>query len=137
MNKGTKRMLEKSTQALFLLALAIQISGCTAAAILAGGAAGAAGIIWTKGSLQETLNIPIAKAHKATVVALETFELPIQENNKDGLAARMKSRFADGAPLWISIDSVSESSTRISIRAGVFGNESRSRRLLEEIHRHI
>ena len=123
---------------LFLvLGLAIQISGCTGAALLAGGAAGAASVVYVKGKLHEQFSAPLNKVHEATLASLKEFELPVKEDKKDKLTAKVRSQLADGDLVWIDMHSLAESSTRITIRVGIFGDESRSRRLLERIRSHL
>ena len=130
-------MLRKWGRLFLLLGLAIQISGCTGAALLAGGAAGATGVVYVRGKLQEQFSVPLTKVHEATLASLKEFELPIKEDKKDRLAAKVRSQLADGDLVFIDIHSLAESSTRITIRVGIFGDESRSRRLLERIRRRL
>lgn len=122
--------------AILLLAVSTQ-TGCPAAVFLAGGAGGAAGVAWTKGKLQEELKAPLSKVHKATISALKELELPIKEDRKDALTAEIRSQFADGKDVWIDIRSLAEASTRITIRVGLFGDESRSRRVLNAIRHYL
>jgi hypothetical protein len=119
------------------LALAIQVSGCAGAALVAGGAATAGAIVWVKGKLEQELSVPLPTVYSATLAALKQFELPIQEKKKDQLVARVKSQLADGKRVWIDIRSLAESSTKITIRIGMFGDQSKSRRLLEAIRRNL
>lgn len=124
-------------RAALLLVVAIQLAGCPAAVFVAGGAAGAGGVVWVKGKLKEQLDSPLTKVHEATITALKVFELPVEKNVKDKLAAKVESRFADGKQLWIDIRSVTESLTEISIRIGVFGNKTRSERILGKIREYL
>ena len=119
------------------LALATLISGCAGAALLAGGAAGVGAIVWVKGKLEYQSSVPLSKVYTATLAALQEFELPIREEKKDKLVARVESQLADGKRVWIDIRSITESSSKITIRIGMFGDRSRSRRLLEAIRRHL
>ena len=124
-------------RAALLLVIAIQLSGCSAAVLVAGGAAGAGGIVWVKGKLKEQLDSPLTKVHEATITVLKAFELRVEKDMKDKLAAKVESRFADGKRLWIDIRSISESLTEISIRIGVFGNKARSERILRKIREYL
>ena len=120
-----------------IVCLAVQISGCAGAALVAGGAVGAGGMVYVKGKLQEQLNSPLAKVHEATLAALKDFELPVREDKKDLLVAKVRSQLANGDPIWIKLSSLSEESTEITIRVGILGNETRSRRLLGKIRGHL
>ena len=130
-------MFKRWSRLALFLALATQISGCAGAALLAGGAAGVGAIVWVKGKLEQELSVPLPRVYTATLAALKQFELPIQEKKKDMLVARVESQLADGKRVWIDIRSLTESSTKITIRIGMFGDRSRSRRLLEAIRRHL
>ena len=130
-------MFEKWSWAVLLLALSIQISGCPPAAFLAGGAAGAGGVGWVKGEMQEEFSLPLTKVHQAALAALKELELPVKEEKKDKLTSEIKSQFADGKQIWIHIRSLAKSSTKIKIRVGIFGDKSRTQTLLETIHRHL
>ncbi|MBW2107225.1 MAG: DUF3568 family protein [Deltaproteobacteria bacterium] len=127
----------KCTPWIVLAALAGGAFGCAPAAILAGGVAGAAGVVWVKGSLEETLTVPLDRVHQAALDAIKAFELPVQKDRKDKMSAVLAARFADGKHLQVQLVSLAESSTKVSIRVGVFGDEARSRRLLKEIQRRL
>jgi hypothetical protein len=130
-------MFKKWGRLAFVLCLAIQICGCTGAALLAGGAVGAGSVVYVKGRLQEQLNSPLAQVHEAVLAALQDLQLPVKEDKKDLLVAKIRSELANGDPVWISLSSLSEDSTEITIRVGILGNETRSRRLLGKIRGHL
>ncbi|MDY6951496.1 MAG: DUF3568 family protein [Thermodesulfobacteriota bacterium] len=130
-------MLKKWGRLAFLLCLAVHLSGCAGAALVAGGLVGAGGVVYVKGRLQEQLHSPLATVHQATLAALKDFELPVREDKKDMLVAKVRSQLANGDPVWIELLSLSEESTQITIRFGVLGNETRSRRLLGKIRGHL
>ncbi len=130
-------MLKRLGWAVLLFALCVQLSGCPPAIFVAGGAVGAGAMGWVKGKLEEELHVPLSKVHQASLAALEELELPIEEDRKDMLAAAIRSEFADGKRIWIDMHSLSESSTKISIRVGTMGDKTRSKRLLETIHRYL
>ena len=111
------------------------LSGC--AALLVGGAAGAGGAVYVKGKLSEDVNATASQVHDATVSALKELNLPIIEDTHDNLSAKMKSRFADGAEVWIDISSLSTESSQITVRVGVLGDENRSRQILDAVHKHL
>ncbi len=53
------------------------------------------------------------------------------------MTAKIESRFADGKTVWIDIDAITNSSCKMTIRVGTLGDEARSRKILEKIHRHL
>ena len=119
----------------FLFPLLIQASGC--ATLLTGAVAGAGGVVWIKGKLREEVNVSVSKVHEAVLKSLQELELPVKEDKKDKLTAKVKSEFADGKHVWIDIQSLTETSTRITIRVGIWGDEIKSRKLLDTIHHHM
>jgi hypothetical protein len=117
------------------LLLACLCSGCVALAV--GAAGGIAGAVYVMGKLQEELNHPIATVHDATLQGLRDLDLPISEDKADKLAAHVESKLADGTHVWVDLDSVADSRTKLTIRVGVVGDESRSRKILDAIKRHL
>ncbi|MGD0885014.1 MAG: DUF3568 family protein [Thermodesulfovibrionales bacterium] len=115
--------------------LAVQLSGCVA--LVAGGAAGAGTVVYVKGQLNEDLNAPVSKVYDASLAALKELELPIIEDNHDSLSAKIKSKFADGDDVWIQIESVTAESSKITLRVGIMGDENKSRKISNAIHKHL
>ena len=126
-------MLRKIVLAVLLFASSLQLSGCFA--LFVGAAAGAGGMIWAKGKLVQDLNAPLDRAHRAAVAAFKRLELPANVDRKDKLSAKLESLYADGKHVWVDLDYVTKSTTRIEIRVGTLGDENRSREILNEIVR--
>lgn len=104
---------------------------------LLGAAGGTAGTVYVMGKLKEQVNVPVPKAHQATLAGLKDLGLLIREDRGDKLTAYVKSEFADGTTVWIDIENVSDSGSRIEIRVGLTGDEARSRKILEAIKKHL
>ena len=117
--------------ALMLVLSSIQLTGCFA--LLVGAAAGAGGIIWVKGKLEQDVNASMSKVHQASVTALKKLELPIISDKKDKMTAKIESEYSDGKHVWVDLNQISNTSTKISIRVGTLGDEVRSRQILEKI----
>jgi hypothetical protein len=114
---------------------ALQLVGC--AALLVGGAVGAGSVVYIKGQLKEDMAVSVRRVHDATIPALKELGLPIIEDNHDRLSASMKSRTADGSDVWIAVESVTQDSSKITVRVGLIGDERKSRQILDAIHRHL
>ena len=125
----------KAVLVLSAVLLSMLLAGC--AALLLGGAAGAGGVVYVKGKLNEDINASASQVHDAAVAALKELKLPIIEDTHDNLSAKMKSRFADGTEVWIDIASLSTEASQITIRVGVVGDEYRSRQILDAVHRNL
>jgi hypothetical protein len=117
------------------LILACLCSGCVALAV--GAASGVAGAVYVMGKLQEELNDPITAVHEATLQGLRDLDLPIAEDKSDKLAAHIESKLADGTHVWIDLNSIADSRTRLTIRVGAVGDEARSRKILAAIKAHL
>jgi len=110
-------------------------SGCFALAV--GAAGGVAGAVYVMGKLKDEVDHPVPVMHEATVAAMKDLELTLTEDKVDKLSAHMESAFSDGATIWIDIDSVSDSRSRVTIRVGVMGDEVRSRKIYDAIRQHL
>lgn len=115
--------------------LAIASSSC--AAVFIGAAGGSAGAVYVMGKLTEELGYDVPAVHGATLAAMKELGLKASEDRADKLTAHLESEFADGAHLWIDLDSIGDARTRLAIRVGLTGDEHRSRKILEIIKRHL
>jgi hypothetical protein len=115
--------------------LAFLCSGCLS--LVVGAAGGAAGAVYVMGKLQDEVNYKMSVVHSATVAALAELELKLQEDKVDKLSAHVESEFADGEHVWIDLESLSDSRTRLTIRVSVTGNEVRARKINDAIKQHL
>lgn len=102
--------------------------------VLVGAGAGAAGTVYVMGKLEDEVDAPVPKVHRATVAALKTLELPLKIERGDKLSAELESETADQKKIWISITSLTSSRSKIVIRVGLMGDEIRSRQILQAVH---
>ena len=115
----------------FVLSLLMFASGCVALAV--GAVGGAAGVTYAKGKLTDKLDAPVAQVHAATVMTLEEQGLPIHEDERYKMSANIKSESHDDKNIWINIDSINATSSKITIRVGATGNQRQSASLLDGI----
>ena len=118
-----------------LSVFAFTSSGCFA--LVVGAAAGAGGYAWIKGEVQEELQHPLAKVHEAALKALKKMDLAVTYEKKDDLSGSIESRFADGDAIKITTKYLTRNSTQIFIRVGTFGNEERSRQILDTVKKYL
>ncbi len=111
------------------------LSGCVALAV--GAAAGAGGYMWVKGQLVKEYPVPSEKLQRATLRALKNMGLAIVEQKGDRLAAKIESAFQDGKKIHIAVEAVTERSSRIKIRVGVFGDKMRSEMVLNAVEKNL
>ena len=121
---------------LLLLALCVA-SGC-APMLLAGGAAtGATIVAFVKGELVSSEGATLNQAWMATQEALSYEELTITEKSRDELTGWIIAYGSGNQKIEINLKKETLHVTQIKIRVGIFGDESLSRHILEEIqHRY-
>lgn len=119
--------------------LAAPLPGCVA--LVAGAAGAAAGVgtyAYVSGRLEAHLEHPLDRVWEATQTAVEeNLEFSVQRADKDAITARMRAKQADGTEIRIDLERQGENLTRIRIRVGVFGDEAKSRLILEKIGEHL
>ncbi len=108
-------------------------SGC---ALLVGGAAGAGTVAYLKGELKTNEDVPINKLFDATRAALKEMGLTVQKFEKAVDSAQFTAMTADDKTIKINLKKRNDYLTELSIRVGTFGDESLSKKILEEIRKH-
>jgi hypothetical protein len=108
-------------------------SGC---ALLVGGAAGAGTVAYLKGELKTNEDIPINKLFDATIAALKEMGLTVKKFEKAASSAKFFAMTADDKTITINLKKRNDYLTELSIRVGTFGDESLSKKILEEIRKH-
>ncbi len=119
-----------------LLVLYVFNSGCVAA-VIAGAAAGGAGIVWYKGKLVETMPASVPSVHRATKAGLKDLNINITEDKSDSLTSKISGLLADGKKVWVDAESTGTSTTKLTIRVGILGDKAFSLRIRDAIKRHL
>jgi len=110
-------------------------SGC--ATLLAGAAAGAGTVAYVRGELKATKQATIHEVYSASVNALNQLEIEIERKDKDATSATIEGRLANNKDLKIWLERKSDSVTRLGIRIGTFGDEEKSRMILNQIENNL
>jgi hypothetical protein len=119
-----------------LLGIAVGVGGCLAIAV----GAGAAGTVaYLAGDLKAEEPHVIDAVYAAAVKALQELELDVAEDRttKDALAATIMARDAQDKQIEVKLASTTSDTTEISIRVGVFGNETKSRLIYKQIQKNL
>jgi hypothetical protein len=107
------------------------LQGCVVAAV----GLGAAGTIaYVRGDLQAVESESIDDVYEATLKALKELELIPTRKTKDALGAEIITYDAQDKKITIRLKSAAEGTTKLSIRIGVFGSETKSRLIYQKIH---
>lgn len=109
--------------------------GC--AGLLVGATAGGGAVAYVKGELQTEKQAPIDEVYPATVQALEDSKITIHEKKQDAMSAKIDGELANGKSLNIWFERESTNITKLGIRIGTFGDEKKSRFILEKINEHL
>jgi hypothetical protein len=114
----------------------VLVQGCGLELILIG--AGAAGTIaYVKGDLEAVESAKLDVVYDATLKALDKLDLKVTTKSKDVLSGMIVARDAQDKKITIKLKAVSEEATKLSIRVGVFGSETKSRLIYQEIRENL
>jgi len=116
--------------ALVLGVSAAGLTGCVA--VVAAGAAGS-GVAWYSGRVEANLDQNIDKVFAASQKALSRLEFANISNKKSAVDAQLVSRTALDKKVEITLQKVTDRSTKVMIRVGVFGDETLSMSILDKI----
>ncbi|WP_035244351.1 DUF3568 family protein [Desulfonatronovibrio hydrogenovorans] len=126
--------LQQTISIFLITVLCLGLAGCWFAV---GGAAGGGTAIYFKGRLQENISRNMHQVHEASLAALQTMEMAVLEQDKKVDSTSIRAQYPDGTNVWINTKYLSTNTTQVRIRVGVLGDEPRSRRIWEEIRRHL
>ena len=114
-----------------MLLIALLNHGCVAAAV----GVGAAGTIaYVRGDLEAVESHSLDRVYEATVKALDELELNVISKSKDALSATINARDAQDKKIKIMLKKTAEQTTKISVRIGTFGDETKSRLIYQKIN---
>jgi endo-beta-N-acetylglucosaminidase D len=107
------------------------VQGCLVAAV----GVGAAGTIaYVRGDLEAVESQRLDVVYEATLKAVEKLQLSVTTKSKDAMSAVIVARDAQDKKVTIALKAVTEEATKLYIRVGVFGSETKSRLIYQEIH---
>jgi hypothetical protein len=116
--------------ALVLGIAAAGLTGCVA--VVAAGAAGT-GVAWYSGRLEANLDQNLDAVFTASQKALNQLEFANISNKKSSVDAQLVSRTALDKKVEVTLEKVTDRSTKVIIRVGVFGDETLSMSILDKI----
>lgn len=127
--------MQKGKVALTVLCLmtTVVLQGCLVAAV----GAGAGTVAYLRGDLESVEAKDIDTVYAATKKALKQLELHITSDAKDALSAQILARDAQNKKITIKLRSTTENSTKISIRVGMFGSETKSILIHDQIKKNF
>ena len=117
----------------FAVAAGVATSGCFVVALGAAGAAGAGTVAYARGQLDATLANGYDQVLAASNRALDELQLVKISEKKDAFSAILIARTAEDKRVEIRIAKEGDILTTVRIRVGIFGDEEKSRTLLEKM----
>ena len=115
---------------MMLAGAAVLLEGCMLAAV----GIGAAGTVaYVRGDLESMESENIDSVYEAALKALQELELQPTRKSKDALGAEIITYDAQDKKITIRLKSAAEGTTKLSIRIGVFGSETKSRLIYQKI----
>jgi len=128
--------MNKKNQKLYVMIIllfsTLSFSGCVALAV--GAAAGAGSVGYAQGSLQQNFDHTITQLHKASLAAFKSLNIVKGDNELNRHSSYIKGVFEDGKKVKIDIQSLTERSSRLKIRVGLFGDKTISQMILNAIN---
>ncbi|MFA5056729.1 MAG: DUF3568 family protein [Opitutaceae bacterium] len=118
---------------LMLVAATLTLASLTGCVAVVAGAAGAGTVAWVMNRLDATLDTNFEKAATAANLAIKQLEFAKVSEKKDALTATLIARTAEDKKVEIKVLKVSDQSTKVQIRVGVFGDKTVSLAILDKI----
>jgi len=114
---------------------AVSTSGC--ALLVIGAAAGAASAVYVKGDLEKNFDGDLKKVHNATLAGLKAQNIFVTQDNLTVREGSILGEFSDGEKVNVSITALTEKSSKVKVRVGVFGNELKSNTIMNAIEKKL
>lgn len=131
MNASTiRRYLQTSICVALLASSSSVLGGCL---VVAAAGAGAGTYAYISGELSSVEEAKLDRTWSATQAAIKDLQFTVKEQSKDALQARLVATQADNTDVKVTLESQGEKLTKIKIRIGVFGDEAKSRLILDKI----
>lgn len=119
---------------LLLVGTAALLQGCLAVVV----GAGAAGTVaYVRGDLESVEPKDINTVYQATLKAMEQLELSVSKKTKDAMSAEIVARDSQDKKVTITLGATAEGATKLSIRIGTFGSETKSRLIYDQIKKNL
>jgi len=118
----------------FIIVTLLFNMGC-AVALVGAGAAGT--VAYIKGDFKSTEPYDVAKVYRASQAAIRDLGLARISQSQDSLGAQFILRDALDKKITIKIKYITEYSSQLYIRAGMFGSEGKSRQIYLKIREYL
>ncbi len=115
------------------LALSLMAILATPGCVVAAAGAGAGGAAYALGKLVVLVDSPVKEAAAAAEGALKDLDIAVTESRATALDAEIRGKTAQNDSVAVYVERKTEKSSEITIRIGVFGDEAKSRAIMDKI----
>jgi hypothetical protein len=117
-----------------LTSLMVSSTGCL---VVAAGAGAAGAVAYMQGDLETSEPYDIATVYAAAQKAAADLKLYVLESGQDALSATVVARDAADKRITIKLKSVTEKTTKVSVRVGTFGDDAKSQMVYNRIRENL
>ena len=122
----------------FVMVLLVGMVGLVGGCMVVAVGAGAAGTVaYVRGDLEAVESKKLDAVYEATLKAVDRLELNVTKETKDSLSAVIVARDAQDKKITIKLSATTDDTTKLSIRVGLFGSETKSRLIYQKIHENL
>ncbi|MFP4473013.1 MAG: DUF3568 family protein [Candidatus Omnitrophota bacterium] len=118
-----------------LLSAAVLSSGCVP--LVVGAAAGTGTYIWVKGNLEREMSVSVAELYRAARSALHDLGYSVEQDEEAHDEARLTGRTPAGTRVKIVMQGLTEHTSRVVIRYGIWGSEYMSQVILNAVIKNL
>jgi uncharacterized lipoprotein len=112
-------------------------ASCAPVVFLGGAAAGVAGYKYYEGALEVIYESPFMETWDAALKALDRMDIEVTDKKHDLTTGKISAMTSEKEEVKLSFKYRSREETVVSIRVGVFGEESASDAIKEEIRKEL
>jgi hypothetical protein len=115
------------------LAASLLLTGCTAALVAGGVAAGAGTVAYVNGNLEANLDESVGDLYAASLDAMDELEIKVISAKRDKLTAEIVGRDAQDKKVEIDVKRTEADMAELSIRVGFWGDKIKSQAIYDKI----
>lgn len=119
------------------MALPLTLTGCAAMLGAAAAVAGLSAVVWGSGWLREDIAQPLYRVHRAAGNAVLDHKVKVERSELEADSGRVEGVLPDGRQVIVKTSRLTDRSTRLRIRVGIWGDRAFSRRILEQLKKHL
>ena len=116
---------------------ALTTAGCSVVLIAGGAAAGVGGVVWQRGWLVATMEEPQDRVFRAAGNALSDLKIAVEDKSLDEKSGVVDGYAQDSKRVMVKTRPQADKGTKVSIRVGFWGDQTRSLQIFEQMKKHL